>query len=94
MIVPTYTNLNKSGVVTKASWHYSYGKTAIIKHKDNYKTLFGHLSKLEVKEGQEVKVGDVIGEAGSTGRSTGARLHYEIIKDGKRVNPKNFLSLK
>jgi len=41
-----------------------------------------------------VKVGDVIGKAGSTGRSTGAHLHYEVIKDGKRINPKNFLSLK
>ncbi|MEE8136137.1 MAG: M23 family metallopeptidase [Thermodesulfobacteriota bacterium] len=82
------------GVVTKASWHTNYGKTVIIKHKDNYETVYGHLSKLKVKEGQEVKVGDVIGKAGSTGRSTGTHLHYEVIKDGKRVNPKNFLSLK
>ena len=83
-----------NGVVTKASWHTNYGKTVIVKHKDNYETLYGHLSKLKVKEGQEVKVGDVIGKAGSTGRSTGTHLHYEVIKDGKRVNPKNFLSLK
>jgi murein DD-endopeptidase MepM/ murein hydrolase activator NlpD len=82
------------GVVTQASWHTNYGKTVIVKHKDNYETLYGHLSKLKVKEGQEVKVGDVIGKAGSTGRSTGTHLHYEVIKDGKRVNPKNFLSLK
>ncbi len=82
------------GVVTKASWHTNYGKTVIVKHKDNYETLYGHLSNLQVKEGQEVKVGDVIGKAGSTGRSTGTHLHYEVIKDGKRVNPKNFLSLK
>lgn len=82
------------GVVTKASWHTNYGKTVIVKHKDHYETLYGHLSKLQVKEGQEVKVGDVIGRAGSTGRSTGTHLHYEVIKDGKRVNPKNFLSLK
>lgn len=82
------------GVVTKASWHTNYGKTVIVKHKDNYETLYGHLSKLQVKEGQEVKVGDVIGKAGFTGRSTGTHLHYEVIKDGKRVNPKNFLSLK
>ncbi len=82
------------GVVTKASWHTNYGKTVIVKHKDNYETLYGHLSKLQVKEGQELKVGDVIGKAGSTGRSTGTHLHYEVIKDGKRVNPKNFLSLK
>ena len=82
------------GVVTKASWHTNFGKTVIVKHKDNYETLYGHLSKLQVKEGQEVKVGDVIGKAGSTGRSTGTHLHYEVIKDGNRVNPKNFLSLK
>ncbi|GJM15754.1 MAG: hypothetical protein DHS20C13_10810 [Thermodesulfobacteriota bacterium] len=82
------------GKVIKASWHSSYGKTVIIKHEDKYETLFGHLSKITVKEGDTVKVGDVIGKAGSTGRSTGTHLHYEVIKDGKRVNPKNFLSLK
>jgi murein DD-endopeptidase MepM/ murein hydrolase activator NlpD len=82
------------GVVTKASWHTNYGKTVIVKHKDNYETLYGHLSELKVKEGQEVKGGDVIGRAGSTGRSTGTHLHYEVIKDGERVNPTNFLSLK
>jgi murein DD-endopeptidase MepM/ murein hydrolase activator NlpD len=82
------------GIVTQASWHSSYGKTVIIKHEDKYETLFGHLSAITVKEGDKVKVGDVIGKAGSTGRSTGTHLHYEVIKDGKRVNPKTFLSLK
>jgi murein DD-endopeptidase MepM/ murein hydrolase activator NlpD len=82
------------GKVTKASWHSSYGKTVIIEHENGYETLFGHLSTITVKEGDQVTVGDVIGKAGSTGRSTGTHLHYEVIKDGKRVNPKNFLSLK
>ncbi len=82
------------GKVTNASWHSSYGKTVIIEHENGYETLFGHLSSITVKEGDQVKVGDVIGKAGSTGRSTGTHLHYEVIKDGKRVNPKNFLSLK
>ena len=82
------------GVITKASWHSSYGKTVVIEHKDGYETLFGHLSKITVKEGDKIKVGDLIGKAGSTGRSTGVHLHYEVIKDGKRVNPKQFLSLK
>jgi murein DD-endopeptidase MepM/ murein hydrolase activator NlpD len=82
------------GKVTKASWHSSYGKTVIIEHENGYETLFGHLSSISVKEGDQVKVGNVIGKAGSTGRSTGTHLHYEVIKDGKRVNPKNFLSLK
>jgi murein DD-endopeptidase MepM/ murein hydrolase activator NlpD len=82
------------GKVIKASWQSSYGKTVVIKHKNGYESLFGHLSKITVKEGDEVKVGDVIGKAGSTGRSTGTHLHYEVIKDGKRLNPKNYLSLK
>ena len=82
------------GVVTKAAWKNHYGRTVVIKHEDGYKTLYGHLSKITVKEGDKVKVGDVIGKAGSTGRSTGVHLHYEVVKNGKRVNPKNFLSLK
>ena len=82
------------GKVTKASWHSSYGKTVIIEHENGYETLFGHLSSITVKEGDQVKVGNAIGKAGSTGRSTGTHLHYEVIKDGKRVNPKKFLSLK
>lgn len=82
------------GKVTKASWHSSYGKTVVIKHDNGYETLFGHLSSITVEEGDQVKVGDIIGKAGSTGRSTGVHLHYEVIKDGERVNPKNFLSLK
>ena len=82
------------GVVTKASWHSSYGKAVTIKHEGGYETLYGHLSKITVIEGETVKVGDVIGKAGSTGRSTGVHLHYEVIKNGKRVNPKQFLSLK
>ena len=82
------------GKVTKASWHSSYGKTVVIKHENGYETLFGHLSNISVKEDDTVKVGDVIGKAGSTGTSTGTHLHYEVVKDGKRVNPKNFLSLK
>ncbi len=82
------------GVVSKASWQNNYGRTVVIKHEDDYETLYGHLSKISVKEGDKVKVGDVIGKAGSTGRSTGVHLHYEVVKDGKRVNPRNFLSLK
>lgn len=82
------------GVVKKAGWQSSYGKTVIISHKDGFETIYGHLSKISVEEGQEIKVGETIGKAGSTGRSTGTHLHYEVIKDGKRVNPANFLSLK
>lgn len=82
------------GVVEKAGWYHSYGKTVIVKHEGNFETLYGHLSSIEVKEGQKVKTGDIIGKAGSTGRSTGTHLHYEIVRDGKRINPIDFLSLK
>jgi murein DD-endopeptidase MepM/ murein hydrolase activator NlpD len=82
------------GLVERAGWYYSYGNTVIIKHKDGFETLYGHLTRVDVKEGQRVKSGDLIGNAGSTGRSTGTHLHYEIIKNGKRLNPAKYLSLK
>ena len=82
------------GTVSKASWHHSYGKTVILEHKDGFETLYGHLSAITVKEGQKVSVGEVIGKAGSTGRSTGTHLHYEVIKNGKRIDPANYLTLK
>jgi len=82
------------GVVSKAGWQNSYGKTVVITHQEGFETIYGHLSKITVKEGQKVKVGEVIGKAGSTGRSTGTHLHYEVVRDGKKVNPNNFLSLK
>lgn len=82
------------GTVKKAGWQSSYGKTVVIRHKDGFETIYAHLSKITVKEGQKVKVGEVVGKAGSTGRSSGTHLHYEVIRDGKHVNPTNFLSLK
>jgi murein DD-endopeptidase MepM/ murein hydrolase activator NlpD len=82
------------GTVKETGWQGSYGKTVVLRHEDGFETIYGHLSKISVEEGQEVKVGEVIGKAGNTGRSTGTHLHYEVIKDGKRVNPSNFLSLK
>ncbi len=82
------------GVVTLADWYKGFGKTIIIKHKHGYKTLYGHLSKVKVEKDQWIKAGDIIGYAGSTGRSTGNHLHYEVIKNGKKVNPLKYLSLR
>jgi len=82
------------GTVSKAGWHHSYGRTVILDHKDGYETLYGHMSKVSVKEGQKVTAGEVIGKAGSTGRSSGTHLHYEIVKNGKRVDPTHYLTLK
>ena len=78
-------------MVEKAKYVKGYGKHVIIKHKKGYKTLYGHLSKIEVAKGQKVEAGEKIGELGSTGRSTGPHLHYEIIKYGKRINPKKYV---
>ncbi|MDA2918737.1 M23 family metallopeptidase [Desulfobacterota bacterium AH_259_B03_O07] len=82
------------GIVVKAGSYLSYGRTVIINHQNGYQTLYGHLSKVTVKKGQKVTTGDKIGKAGSTGRSTGTHLHYEIIKGGKKLNPSKFLTLK
>jgi len=80
------------GVVEFAGWYGDYGKTVIIRHPSGYLTLYAHLSQIDVKEGQRVKAGDVVGRVGSTGRSTGPHLHYEVIRDNKPVDPYKFLA--
>lgn len=80
------------GVVEKAKWSGGYGKTVVIGHKKGYRTLYAHLSKINVVKGQKVAAGDIIGEVGSSGRSTGPHLHYEITRYGKRLNPKRYVS--
>lgn len=82
---PVYATAD--GTVTSESPGGGYGLTIIINHGYTYKTLYAHLSKKAVKPGQKVKRGQVIGYVGSTGMSTGAHLHYEVIKNGQRVNP-------
>lgn len=82
-----------NGRVIFAGWDGGYGNCVKIAHANHYETLYGHLSRIKVKAGQEVTAGQEIGEIGSTGRSTGAHLHYEIRKDGKAINPIHFLSL-
>jgi murein DD-endopeptidase MepM/ murein hydrolase activator NlpD len=82
-----------SGNVIYAGRVGGYGNCVRIKHPNGLETWYGHLSKITVKDGQRVTVGDVIGKVGSTGRSTGPHLHYEIRKNGHPVNPKQYLSL-
>ena len=79
------------GVVKRADNNSSgYGKHIRIDHGYGYVTLYGHLSKYNIKRGQKVKRGDLIGFVGSTGRSEAPHLHYEVWKDGDRINPINF----
>jgi len=82
-----------NGKVVFAGWYGGYGNCVRIAHANNFETLYGHLSRITVKVGQEVTVGQKVGEVGSTGRSTGTHLHYEIRKNGKAVNPIKFLTL-
>lgn len=82
-----------NGRVVFAGWAGGYGKCVRIEHANNFETLYGHLSRISVKVGEEVTVGQKVGEIGSTGHSTGTHLHYEVRKNGKAVNPISFLTL-
>ncbi|RCX15603.1 murein DD-endopeptidase MepM/ murein hydrolase activator NlpD [Fontibacillus phaseoli] len=79
------------GVVTFTGTKSGYGNCIIIDHKNGYETLYGHLSKISVEEGQVVQKGSEIGIMGNTGRSTGTHLHFEIHKDGSIQNPMKYL---
>jgi len=79
------------GIVEKADgFTAGYGKHIRINHGYGYLTLYGHLNDYKVRRGQRVKRGDTIGFVGSTGRSTAPHLHYEVHKNGQRINPINF----
>ncbi|MEX2349514.1 MAG: M23 family metallopeptidase [Flavobacteriaceae bacterium] len=67
-----------------------YGNHIVIDHGFGYETLYAHLHKYNIRVGQQVKRGDIIGFVGSTGRSQAPHLHYEVFKDGERINPINF----
>ncbi|MCZ4352372.1 DUF5930 domain-containing protein [Roseovarius aestuarii] len=75
------------GVVTHAGWQSGYGRLVKIQHAFGIETRYAHQSKLRVKVGQRVSRGDRIGDMGSTGRSTGTHLHYEVRVNGKAINP-------
>jgi murein DD-endopeptidase MepM/ murein hydrolase activator NlpD len=79
------------GKVVSAGWDTTYGNYVVIEHSPNYKTFYGHLYSLNVKLGENVKGGEIIGTVGSTGRSTSPHLHYEVIFNGKPVDPMAYL---
>ena len=81
------------GVVEKSDWYAGYGLAVVIRHENGLSTLYGHLSRVNVGDGQRVKAGDVIGYLGSTGRSTGPHVHYEIRKDGIDIDPYPYLKI-
>lgn len=82
-----------NGVVTEAGWKGGYGNMIEIDHGNNLKTRYGHLSKIVVQIGEAVQRGQIIGLIGSTGRSTGPHLHYELRLYDKPINPRRFLPM-
>lgn len=79
------------GTVKEASYHSGgYGNHVVLNHGYGYQTLYGHMKKVKVRVGDRVKRGQVIGWVGSTGKSTGPHLHYEVIKNEKKIDPVHF----
>jgi len=78
------------GVVRHAGWVPSFGQAILVDHGFGYSTLYAHTTGIQVKSGDVVKRGDKIATMGSSGRSTGTHLHYEVWKDGQAVNPRDY----
>lgn len=81
-----------NGTVESAQYTGDYGNLIVLRHDFGLATRYGHLSRFSVRPGSSVQRGDVIGYVGSTGRSTGAHLHYEILANGKLINPLKLLT--
>lgn len=91
---PTGTPIGSAadGVVTFAGERKGYGKLVIVQHPDGRETRYGHASKIFVNEGDKVAAGQTLAAVGSTGKSTGPHLHFEVRENGQAVNPRSFLS--
>jgi len=89
MGTPIYATAD--GVVKSAEFNIGgYGNCVIINHGFGYQTLYGHMSKFVCRAGKKIKRGDLIGYVGSTGKSTGPHVHYEVIKNGNKIDPINY----
>lgn len=79
------------GIVRIAHYDGDYGKVVVVRHNNGLETLYAHLSKLSVKEGDKVEAGDVVGLGGNTGRSTGSHLHFEVRYKGEPIDPNQLI---
>lgn len=79
------------GVVQRAGWAGGYGKMVLVRNEHGFSTLYGHASRLAVTAGQRVRRGDIVAYMGTTGRSTGNHVHYEVWRGGRPVNPAPYL---
>lgn len=80
------------GIVAHADWSGGYGKLVVIDHGGGTQTYYGHLSRIDVLPGQEIRRGQIVGASGATGRATSPHLHYEVRQNGTPVNPYVFLA--
>ncbi|MCB1324521.1 MAG: peptidoglycan DD-metalloendopeptidase family protein [Leptospiraceae bacterium] len=78
----------RDGQVIFAGWLGSYGNAIVVRHESGYKSLYAHLSRIQVRPGQFVRAGGALGISGSTGASTGPHLHFELIRNGRPINPR------
>lgn len=81
------------GTVTKAGWNGGYGRMVEVDHGNGFSTRYGHLSEIDVTVGEKLDAGAVIGKTGSSGRSTGPHLHYEVRHNGEAIDPLRFLTV-
>lgn len=87
---PVYAIMAGEVVAIQRS-NFAYGNAILVRHGDNYSSLYAHLSKINVKEGQKVNLETILGEVGSSGRSSGDHLHLEIRENGRPINPLSML---
>lgn len=87
----TYIGASREGRVVSTGWMGAYGKAVIVEHGDGYRTLYGHMSVIYARPGQQVRAGKVIGRVGSTGLSTGPHLHFTLWHNGRLLNPLDVL---
>jgi len=90
--VGTPVHASADGIVLHAGWNGGYGRCVIIDHGNNYQTWYAHLSRIDVIEGQEIRQSEILGAVGTSGRSTGSHLHYEVRIGSSPVNPYKFLA--
>lgn len=86
----TAVSATADGLIVYAAWRNGYGNVVVIDHGNGLTTRYGHLSAIDVAAGQRIRRGDVIGRAGSTGRSTGPHVHYEVRENNVALNPMRF----
>lgn len=90
--VGTAVKAAADGIVREADWSGGYGKLIVLDHGNGLQTYYAHLSRIDVLPGQEVRMGQVIGGTGATGRATSPHLHYEVRRGGAVVNPYGYLA--